>query len=135
MAAKVELRIFRSLLFCVYAMVSAAVAQQPDDNHAPGEGGVPRAGMNGVTPPRCIHCPKPHYTNQARDANFSGVVLLEVTVTTDGKVINPAVVKGPGLGLNEKALAQVQKWKMTPALSPEGNPVNCRVQIEISFQR
>jgi protein TonB len=135
MAAKVELRVFRYLLFCTFAMVSAAVAQQPGDSHAEGETGVPRAGLNGVTRPQCIQCPQPHYTNQARKANFSGVVLLDVTVTTDGKIINPVVLKGPGLGLNEKALAQVQKWKLRPALNREGNPVNCRVQIEITFQR
>jgi hypothetical protein len=46
-----------------------------------------------------------------------------------------AQVKGPGSGLNEKALAQVKKWKMKPALNPEGKPVNCRVQIEITFHR
>jgi periplasmic protein TonB len=127
--------LFRCLLLCAFAIVSAAVAQQPDDNHARGESGVLLAGVNGVTLPQCIHCPQPQYTNEARKAKYSGVVLLVVTVTTDGKIINPVVLKGPGLGMNEKALAQVQKWKMRPALNPEGNPVNCRVQIEITFHR
>jgi TonB family protein len=135
MAAKVELRVFRCLLFCVFALVSAAVAQQPDDNHAKVEGEVPRAGVNGFTTPRCIYCPQPKYSKEALKANFSGVVLLDVTITTDGNIINPIVLKSPGLGLKEKALAQLSKWKMKPALNPEGKPVNCRVQIEISFHR
>jgi len=133
MAAKIELRVVVYLLFCSLAMASLDVAQQPSDNHAVGETGVPRAGVNGVTPPRCIHCPEPDYTKQARKANFSGVVLLDVTVTTDGTIINPVVLKGPGLGLNEKAVEKVQKWKMKPAVNREGNPVNCRVRIEITF--
>jgi TonB family protein len=135
MAAKVELRVFRCLLFCAFALASAAVAQQPDDNHARVEGEVPRAGVNGFTRPRCIYCPQPQYSKEALKANFSGVVLLDVTITTDGKIINPIVLKNPGLGLNEQALAQLRKWKMEPALNPEGKPVNCRVQIEITFHR
>ena len=135
MAAKVELRVSSCLLFCAFALVSVAVARQQDDNQAKIEAGVPRAGVNGITSPRCIYCPQPEYSKKALKANFSGVVLLDVTVTTDGKVINPVVLKSPGLGLNEKALAQLPKWKMKPALNPEGKPVNCRVQIEITFHR
>jgi TonB family protein len=135
MATKAELRVFTCLLLCAFMVVSGAVAQQPDDNGPPVESAVPRAGVNGVTRPECIYCPRPEYSKEARKARVSGVVLLDVTVTTDGKIINPVVVKGPGSGLNEKALAQVKKWKMQPALSPGGKPVNCRVQIEITFRR
>ncbi len=135
MAAKVELRVFRFLLLCAFTIVSSAVAQQPDDKHPMGDREVPRAGVNGVTRPECIYCPRPEYSKEARKANVSGVVLLDVTITTDGKIINPFVVKGPGLGLNERALAQVKKWKMQPALNPGGKPVNCRVQIEITFRQ
>jgi TonB family protein len=136
MAAKVELRVFSCLLFCAFTIVSGGVAQQPDDNGPGGESAVPRAGVTGVTQPKCIYCPPPEYSKEARKAKVSGaVVVLDVTVTTDGKIIDPAVVKGPGLGLNEKAFAQVKKWKMQPALSPGGKPVNCRVQIEITFRR
>jgi TonB family protein len=136
MAARVELRVFRCLLFCAFTIVSSAVAQQPDDNGPRGESAVPRAGVKGVTQPKCIDCPPPEYSKEARKAKVSGVVvLLDVTVTTDGKIIDPVVVKGPGLGLNEKALAQVKKWEMQPALNPGGKPVNCRVQIEITFRR
>lgn len=135
MAAKVELRGLRCFLFCALALVSTAAAQEPDDSHARVEGELPRAGVNGFTPPRCIYCPQPEYTKKALKANFSGMVLLDVTVTTDGKVINPVVLKSPGLGLNENALAQLPKWKMKPALNAEGKPVNCRVQIEITFHR
>ena len=96
---------------------------------------MPRAGVNGFTVPRCLYCPQPQYSKEALKKNFSGVVLLDVTITTDGKVINPIVLKDPGLGLKEKALAELQNWKMKPALNPEGKPVNCRVQIEITFHR
>ena len=104
----------------------------------PGEGGgtgggVFRAGINGVGSPACIYCPQPEYSDEARKAKYQGTVLLDVTVTADGRVISPVVIKGPGLGLEEKALAQVKNWKMRPAVGPTGKPVNCRVQIEVTF--
>jgi periplasmic protein TonB len=104
----------------------------------PGEGGgtgggVFRAGVNGVGKPECIYCPNPEYSDEARKAKYQGTVLLDVTVTADGRVVNPHVIKGPGLGLEEKALSQVKTWKMRPAIGPSGKPVNCRVQIEVTF--
>lgn len=104
----------------------------------PGEGGGTgggafRAGVNGVGSPICIYCPQPEYSDEARKAKYQGTVLLDVTVTADGRVINPIVIKGPGLGLEEKALSQVKNWKMRAAIGPSGKPVNCRVQIEVTF--
>jgi protein TonB len=104
----------------------------------PGEGGgtgggMFRAGVNGVGSPVCIYCPQPEYSDEARKAKYMGTVLLDVVVTTDGRVLEPHVLKGPGLGLEEKAIAQVKNWKMRPALGPSGKPVTCRVQIEVTF--
>jgi TonB family protein len=104
----------------------------------PGEGGgtgggMFRAGVNGVGSPVCIYCPQPEYSDEARKAKYQGTVLLDVTVTADGRVLNPQVLKGPGLGLEEKAMAQVKNWKMRPAVGPSGKAVNCRVQIEVTF--
>jgi protein TonB len=104
----------------------------------PGEGGgtgggMFRAGVNGVGSPACIYCPQPEYSDEARKAKYQGTVLLDVTVTADGRVLNPQVLKGPGLGLEEKAMAQVKNWKMRPAIGPNGKAVNCRVQIEVTF--
>jgi protein TonB len=96
-------------------------------------GGAFRAGVNGVGSPQCIYCPQPEYSDEARKAKYQGTVLLDVTVTADGRVMNPVVIKGPGLGLEEKALAQVKNWKMRAALGPGGKPVACRVQIEVTF--
>ena len=105
----------------------------------PGEGGgtgggMFRAGVNGVGIPVCIYCPLPEYSDEARKAKYQGTVNLEVTITADGRVINPQVVKGPGLGLEEKAVAQVKNWKLRPAIGPNGKPVNCRVIIEVAFR-
>ena len=124
MAVKVELRVLACFLLYTFALVSAAVAQESDDHHARVEGEGPRAGVNGFSRPECVYCPQPQYSKEARKANFSGAVLLDVTVTTGGKVINPIVLKSPGLGLNERALAQLPKWKMPTCTRQSLRPPN-----------
>jgi TonB family protein len=123
----------RVSLFCVFAMTSAVVAHPPGDNHAGANGGVARAGVNGTGTPVCLHCPPPSYTKKARAAKYQGTILLDVTVRTDGKILDAKVSKDPGLGLTEKALAQIKKWKMKPALGQDGKPVDCRLRIEVTF--
>jgi protein TonB len=105
----------------------------------PGEGGgtgggMFRAGVNGVGQPACIYCPDPEYSDEARKAKYQGTVVLEVIVTADGRILEPHVLRGPGLGLEEKAMAAVKTWKMRPALGPNGKPVTCRATIEIGFR-
>lgn len=97
-------------------------------------GGAFRAGVNGVGSPVCIYCPLPEYSDEARKAKYQGSVTLDVLVTTDGRVMDPRVIKGPGLGLEEKAIAQVRNWKLKPAIGPSGKPVNARVIIEVAFR-
>jgi len=93
-----------------------------------------RAGVNGVGQPACIYCPNPDYSDEARKAKYQGSVLLDVIVTADGRVIDPRVLKGPGLGLEEKAISAVKNWRMRPATGPNGRPVACRVNIEVVFR-
>jgi len=97
-------------------------------------GGEFRAGVNGVGQPACIYCPNPDYSDEARKAKYQGSVLLDVIVTADGRVIDPRVLKGPGLGLEEKAIAAVKNWRMRPATGPNGRAVACRVNIEVVFR-
>ena len=114
------------LLWVVMAIPCAVKAQQAADPKVD----PPRAGVNGIDKPQCVYCPEPEKTPKPK---ISGVVVLDVTVMADGKVVDPIVVKGPGMGLNEKALEQVRTWKMKPARGLGGKPVKCRVQVEVTF--
>jgi TonB family protein len=96
--------------------------------------GIFRAGIGGTTIPTCIHCPPPDYTDKARAAKFQGVVLLEVVVNTDGRTGRIIVLKGPGLGLEETSIKAVQKWKLKPAVGPDGHPVQVLVPIEVTYR-
>lgn len=84
--------------------------------------------------PRCIDCPAPPYTAEARHAKFEGMVVLLVSVSEKGKVTNAVVKKGVGMGMDEVAVETVRNWKFKPAIGPDGKPIAVSLPIEISFR-
>jgi len=105
----------------------------------PGEGGgtgggVFRPGTGGVGYPSCLYCPRPSYSDEARKAKYQGTVLLQAVITPDGRGIEIQVVKGLGLGLDEKAVEAVKGWRFKPAVGPDGKPVATLVPIEVTFR-
>jgi len=88
---------------------------------------------NGVTAPELISKIEPEYSEEARKARFSGSVLLSVIINTDGKAEEIHVVRGVGLGLDEKAIEAVQKWRFKPGKN-KGVPVKVRAEIEVNFR-
>jgi TonB family protein len=95
-------------------------------------GGVYRAG-NGVSQPVPLYHPEPEYSEDARKAKLQGSVLLYIEVDASGKVINPKVVKALGLGLDEKAIEAVLKWKFKPGMK-DGKPVVVSATVEVNFR-
>jgi periplasmic protein TonB len=97
-------------------------------------GGAFRPGTGGVGYPSCAYCPDPKYSEEARKAKYQGTVVLQAVITADGRAIDIQVVKGPGLGLEEKAVEAVRQWRFKPALGPNGKPVPVIVPIEVTFR-
>ncbi len=97
-------------------------------------GGYFRPGTGGVGYPSCAYCPDPKYSEEARKAKYQGTVVLQAVITADGRAIEIQVVKGPGLGLEEKAVEAVKMWRFKPALGPSGKPVAVVVPIEVTFR-
>jgi protein TonB len=105
----------------------------------PGEGGGTgggafRAGVNGVGSPSCFYMPNPPYSEEARKAKYSGVVLVDAVVTVDGQVTKPRVIKSPGLGLDDTTIQTMRTWRCKAALGPNGRPVATQVQFEVNFR-
>jgi periplasmic protein TonB len=105
----------------------------------PGEGGgtgggVFRAGVNGVGLPTCFYMPNPPYSDEARKAKYSGVVMVEAVITVDGRVTNPRVIKSPGLGLDESTTNTMRTWRCKPVTGPNGKPVPVLVPFEVTFR-
>jgi periplasmic protein TonB len=105
----------------------------PGDTAGTG-GGAFRAGINGVGIPECIYCPAPQYSDDARKAKYMGSVVLQITVTADGRAVNISIVKDPGMGLGEKAVEAVRTWRFRPATGPSGKIVPVIVPIEVTFR-
>ncbi len=105
----------------------------------PGEGGGIggghyRVGQNGIGDPVCIYCPSPQYTDEARKARFQGTVIVEVTILPDGRTADAHVIKGLGMGLDEKALEAVRQYRFKPLIGPGGKPVAVDIPIEVNFR-
>jgi TonB family protein len=87
-----------------------------------------------VSPPVLLQQPLPPFTDAAREDRIEGMVLLQADVLTDGSVANIRVTRPLGYGLDESAVLTVQeKWKFRPA-QRNGQPVNVRANIEVSFR-
>ncbi|HZP34032.1 MAG TPA: energy transducer TonB [Candidatus Acidoferrales bacterium] len=97
-------------------------------------GGAFRPGTGGVGYPSCLYCPEPQYSEDARKAKFQGIVVLQVIIQPDGHATNIQVVKGAGLGLDEKAIEAVKTWRFKPAVGPNGTPVATITPIEVNFR-
>lgn len=103
----------------------------------PGEGagiggGVYRAG-GGVSKPILMVKVEPEYSEEARKAKYQGTVQLYIEVDPSGRAQNIRVVQSLGLGLDEKAIEAVKKWKFRPGVK-DGKPVTVAASVEVSFR-
>jgi TonB family protein len=86
-----------------------------------------------TTPPRGLRSPNPEYTDAARIAKFKGNLILEVTVSADGRPLDVHVLRGLPYGLNRSSLETVRTWTFQPATSG-GVPVQIQVPVEVTFR-
>lgn len=91
-------------------------------------------GIGGIGIPKCIACPNPSYSDQARSAKVSGIVVLHLIVTAEGQASNIQVKRSLGYGLDEQAIETVGKWRFEPAVGPEDKPVPVWTDIEVNFR-
>jgi TonB family protein len=95
-------------------------------------GGAYRVG-GGVSAPRGLYMPDPDYSEEARKAKYQGTVVLWVVIGADGKPHEMRVQRSLGMGLDQKAMEAVNKWKFEPARK-DGVPVAVQVHIEVNFR-
>jgi len=93
--------------------------------------GVYRVG-HGVKAPRATFMPDPEFSEQARQAGYEGVCVLELVVDAEGMPQNIRVTHPVGMGLDEKALEAVRQWRFTPGMKGD-TPVAVRINVETSF--
>ena len=107
------------------------------NGYGPGSGG----GMGGgaykiggdVSAPVLVTKIEPEYSEEARKAKYSGTVLLSIVVDANGLPRDIHVIRPLGLGLDEKAIEAVSKWRFHPGMKG-GRAVATQAQVEVNFR-
>jgi periplasmic protein TonB len=106
------------------------------DGVTEGPGGESIGGKNrpGLTLPTCLYCPNPGYTDEARESKLQGMMTLAVLVGPDGRAREVRMVRGLGMGLDERARDAVRVWRFTPARDASRHTVATWITIEVIFR-
>jgi protein TonB len=86
-----------------------------------------------VKAPTAVNRVQPNYTDVARNAKVSGVVIVEAVIDRNGNVDQVKVIKGLPMGLSEEAEKAVRKWKFKPG-TLNGQPVDVIFNLTVNFQ-
>lgn len=102
----------------------------------PGSGGNTGGGVmhigGSVRAPSVIYSPEAEFSEEARNAKFSGNVQVYLWVDEKGNPSHVRVVHGVGMGLDEKAVLAVQQYKFKPAMQ-NGKPVKVDLYVDVDF--
>ena len=104
------------------------------DSDGAGEGEDGGSYANVVSQPACSFCPNPEYTEEARKGKLQGGVTVEVLIGADGSAKRIRVVKGLGMGLDERTIETVRHWHFVPARDAHQRGVPVWVTIEAMFR-
>jgi len=108
-------------------VVGGVVGGLPD---APPPQQAVRVGGN-IKEPKKLKDAKPNYPDIAKQAHVQGIVILEATISPQGKVSDVKVLRGIPL-LNDAALEAVKQWVYTPTLL-NGIPVPVIMTVTVNF--
>jgi TonB family protein len=105
--------------------------------HGPGygpgyDGGTYTPGVGGVSKPTVLFAPIAEFSDEARRQKYQGVCIVSIIVDAHGNPQSPRVTRSLGMGLDEKALEAVRKYRFKPAMK-DGKPVASYVSVEIDF--
>ncbi len=107
------------------------------DGYGPGSGGGTGGGAfrigGDVSAPTLINKVEPEYSEEARKAKYSGTVLLSIVVDATGVPRDIHIIRPLGLGLDEKAIEAVSKWRFRAGMKG-GRPVATQAQVEVNFR-
>ena len=90
-----------------------------------------RPGFQGVRTPVKTHHVDPAYPPMAQSARIQGIVIIEATISEDGRVVNARILRSVPL-LDQAALDAVRQWEFTPTLL-NGAPVPVIMTVTVNF--
>jgi protein TonB len=103
----------------------------------PGSGGNRGGGLRhvggSVSMPEVLYSVEPEFSEEARKAKTSGDVSVYLWVDERGNPTHVRVVRGMGMGLDEKAIEAVKQYRFKPAME-NGKPVAVEMYVVVNFQ-
>lgn len=114
---------------CTARLREAAPAPPPPP--PPADPATPRRIGGDIRPPAKIKDVAPEYPAIALAARAQGVVIIEATVSVEGRVVDARVLRSVPL-LDDAALAAVRQWQYTPTLL-NGVPVPVVMTVTVRF--
>lgn len=109
------------------------VGHKGGPGYGDGEPGNGTGGKGRITPPVLVWKVDPDYSDPARNAKVQGLVLLRVEIDGSGQIRDVQVDQGLGLGLDEKAVEAVRRWKFRPGMR-DGKAVATWGLVEVHFR-
>lgn len=85
-----------------------------------------------LSAPRVISSSPPTYSEEARKAKIEGDCIVSMVIDDKGNPNNLHVVSSLGMGLDERAIEAIKKWKFEPAFK-DGKPVAAKLTVQVSF--
>ncbi|MFP5205136.1 MAG: energy transducer TonB, partial [Acidobacteriota bacterium] len=108
------------------------------NGYGPGYGGNAGGGYyhvgGGISAPVPLNTVEAEFSDEARRAKYQGVVLIQMIVDAQGNPQNPRVIRPLGMGLDEKALEAVRKYRFKPAMKDGKTPVPVMITVEVNFR-
>ncbi|MBV9301671.1 MAG: TonB family protein [Acidobacteriaceae bacterium] len=111
------------------AVAAAQQGQLPAAIPTPKQPNQPRADVE----PVIVSKTEAEYTDEARHAGVSAIVVCSAVIDTAGVPQNIKVERGAGFGLDEMAIRAIASWRFKPA-TINGEPVAVTANIEVNFR-
>ena len=86
----------------------------------------------GVTPPRVTKQVNPKYSESSRGVRVTGLITIEVVVSSQGLPKNPRVIRGIDDEVDQAAVDALKQCRFAPARK-DNKAIAVRVVIEIDF--
>jgi TonB family protein len=94
---------------------------------------TPRLRVSGdIKPPQRVVYVPPVYPEQARAEKLSGMVILELLISTEGKVLEDKVIRSAHPLLDDAASVAVRQWEFVPTLM-NGEPAELIMSVSVNF--
>jgi TonB family protein len=109
------------------AMTKMAAAGEPGSSQNSDRNG------NEVLAPSVLSKVEPEYSEAARGAGLQGTVVVSMVVDEEGNARDLKTIQELGLGLDQKAIEALQKWKFRPGMT-DGHAVAVQATLQVNFR-